>query len=286
MLKTLFLLTALQVPGLLNAQTTIPLYDQSIPNSKLGVSKAVEPTLTIYSPEKGQARGVSVIIFPGGGYSNVVIKKEGDDVAKWFVSWGVTAFVVKYRLPNDTTMIKKEIGPLQDAQRAIQLVRSHAEEWNIDPDKVGIIGFSAGGHLASTLGTHFKKAVIPNEQHVSLRPDFMVLVYPVISLTDSLAHKGSRTRLLGDNPSNSLVKKFSNEFNVTKKTPPTFLVHGKDDKVVKVENSIAFYNALRKKKVPAEIHLYEKGTHGFALNNTASNEKWTDWLKTWMNSLF
>jgi dipeptidyl aminopeptidase/acylaminoacyl peptidase len=144
------------------------------------------------------------------------------------------------------------------------------------------MGFSAGGHLTATAGTHYKKAVIANPSHVNLKPNFLILVYPVISLTDSLAHRGSRIKLLGNNPTEDQVKEFSNEFNVTKKTPPTFLVHGKDDKGVKVENSIVFYDALKRKKVPAEIHIYEKGRHGFGLNNPDSPEKWTDWLKVWM----
>ena len=183
-------------------------------------------------------------------------------------------------------MVHKEIGPLQDAQRAIQLVRLREKEWNINTHKIGIMRFSAGGHLAATAGTHFNKAVIPNTQHVDLRPDFMILAYPVISFTDSLAHAGSRSRLLGNHPAKEQVQFFSKELHVTKKTPPTFLVHAKDDNKVKVENSIVFYNALKKNNVPAEIHLYEKGSHGFGLNNTTSPDKWTDWLKVWMSRWF
>jgi acetyl esterase/lipase len=265
-----------------NAQTVIPLYDGNIPNSKPGISKSAEPTLTVYQPAKKKANGTALIVCPGGGYSSVVMKKEGDDIAKFFTEWGITAFVLKYRLPNDTTMVQKEIGPLQDAQRALQVVRSRAKEWNINANKVGIIGFSAGGHLAATLGTHFKKAVIPNPGHTNLRPDFMILAYPVISFNDSLAHGGSKTHLLGNNPSNKLVKEYSNELHVTKETPPTFLVHAKDDNKVPVSNSTVFYDALVKNHVPAEIYLYEKGSHGFALNNTTSPEKWTDRLKIWM----
>lgn len=280
-----------------SSQDIVPLYNGPIPGSKqsparertevdgngaVRISRVSEPTLKIFLPAKEKANGTAVIICPGGGYVRLSSSKEGDDVARVLSDWGVTAFVLKYRLPNDTLMEKKETGPLQDAQRAIQLVRQRAAEWNINKDKVGIMGFSAGGHLASTLGTHYKKAVIPNKPKVNLRPDFMILMYPVISLTDSLAHKGSQTSLLGKNPSQQLIKDFSNDLQVTKKTPPTFLVHAKDDKTVKVENSIYFYNALLKKKVPAEIHLYEKGGHGFGLNNTTSPDKWTDWLKVWM----
>jgi acetyl esterase/lipase len=264
------------------SQNVIALYEAAIPNSKPGLRKSAEPTLGIFLPEKTKATRTAVIVVPGGGYSSVVLKREGDDVAKFLAGWGITAFVLKYRLPNDTAMLQKEIGPLQDAQRAIQWVRLHAKDYNIDPSKVGIMGFSAGGHLAATLGTHYKKELIPNPQQVSLRPDFMVLAYPVISLTDSLAHLGSRQRLLGNNPSEKLVRLYSNELQVTKKTPPTFLVHAKNDGTVKVANSTIFYDALRKKKVPAEIHLYEKGGHGFDLNNSTSPDKWTDWLKVWM----
>jgi acetyl esterase/lipase len=281
-MKKIIFLAAIIPFNVLNAQTTIPLYDGNIPNSKPGVTKSFDPTLTVYQPAKDKANGTAIIVCPGGGYSSVVMKKEGDDIAKFFVEWGITAFVLKYRLPNDTTMVQKEIGPLQDAERAIQLVRLRAKEYNISPNKVGIIGFSAGGHLAATLGTHFKKAVIPNPHNVSFRPDFMILAYPVISFNDSLSHPGSRTHLLGDHPSDKLLKEFSNELHVTKETPPTFLVHAKDDNKVPVANSVVFYNALVKNHVPAEIYLYEKGSHGFALNNTTTTEKWTDRLKGWM----
>ena len=246
------------------------------------MSKVSQPTLTAYLPEKSKATGTAVIICPGGGYALLSMTKEGEDVAKLLSEWGIAAFVLKYRLPNDSIMDEKETGPLQDAQRAIQLIRARAGEFNVNKDKVGIMGFSAGGHLASTAGTHFKDKVIPNKPRISLRPDFMILMYPVISFTDSLAHKGSRTNLLGKEPSQQQIRKYSNELQVTKKTPPTFLVHAKDDKTVKYENSVSFYNALRKKKVTAEIHLYEKGGHGFGLNNSTSTERWSDWLKAWM----
>jgi len=278
------------------AQQVIPLYDE-VPNAvskgkkervEIGadggarISQVTEPTLKVFLPAAGKGNGSAVIICPGGGYVRLSATKEGDDVAKVLSEWGVTAFLLKYRLPDDSIMQNKEIGPLQDAQRAIQLVRQRAAEWNIDTKKVGIMGFSAGGHLASTLGTHFKKAVINNKPRINLRPDFMILMYPVISFTDSLAHKGSRDHLIGTNANQSKIKLYSNELQVTKKTPPTFLVHAKDDKTVPYRNSVIFYEALQKKGVPAEIHLYEKGGHGFGLNNSTTTEKWTDWLKVWM----
>lgn len=299
-MKTFITLLAISFCCGLFAQTVIPLYAGLVPNAKAGatkekiiiaddggprVSKVTDPTLTMYLPPKERSNGTAVIICPGGGYVRLSIKKEGDDVAKAFNEWGVTAFVLKYRLPDDSIMQQKEIGPLQDAQRAMQVVRSRATEWNIDPHKIGIMGFSAGGHLASTLGTHFKKAAIFNKPKTNLRPDFMVLMYPVISFKDSLAHKGSRNSLIGVNPSKKNIKLFSNETQVSKKTPPTFLVHAKDDKTVPYQNSVVFYDALIKKGLKSEMHLYEKGGHGFGLLNATSPDGWMDWLKVWMNKV-
>ncbi|MEP6727326.1 MAG: alpha/beta hydrolase [Bacteroidota bacterium] len=297
MKKILVLFLAISTMAtLLSAQEIIPLY-KNVPNSKpivnreksemgkdgiLRISKVSEPTLMVFLPPKEKANGTAVIICPGGGYGILAASHEGTDVAKVFNEWGVTAFVLKYRLPDDSIMEQKEIGPLQDAQRAIQMVRLDEKKWGIAANKIGIMGFSAGGHLASTAGTHFNKAVIENKTGTSLRPDFMILLYPVISFTDSLAHMGSRTNLIGKNPSQEKINYYSGELQVTKQTPPTFLVHAKDDGGVKVANSIAFYDALQKNGVPAEIHLYEKGGHGFGMNNKTSDDKWMDWLKTWM----
>jgi acetyl esterase/lipase len=297
MKKILFLLLALPAMAKLSAQEIIPLYGKEIPNSKpivnreksetgkdgiLRISKVSEPTLIVFLPPKEKANGTAVVICPGGGYGILAASHEGTDVAKVFNEWGVTAFVLKYRLPDDSIMKQKEIGPLQDAQRAIQLVRLDAKKWGISTNKIGIMGFSAGGHLASTAGTHFNNAVIKNIKNTSLRPDFMILLYPVISFTDSLAHMGSRTNLIGKNPTREKINYYSNELQVTKQTPPTFLVHAKDDGAVKVANSIAFYDALQKNGVPSEIHLYEKGGHGFGMNNKTSEDKWMDWLQVWM----
>lgn len=291
------LLFLLSVPSFcfISAQNIVPLFKGDIPYSKPianrersipgadgnpRISKVSEPTLAVFLPSKEKSNGTAVIICPGGGYVHLSIVGEGYDVAKLLNEWGVAAFVLKYRLPDDSIMERREIGPLQDAQRAIQLIRLNAKEWNIDPTKVGIMGFSAGGHLASSLGTHYKEAYIPNEEKISLRPDFMILVYPVISLSDSISHFAKAA--LGPNPSPDKIKLYSNELQVDKRTPPAFLVQAKDDKAVDVRNSIYFYNALRKENVRAEIHLYEKGGHGFGLNNKMSDEKWTDWLKVWM----
>jgi acetyl esterase/lipase len=296
MKKILLLLVVIQSLIQLSAQEIMPLY-KKVPGSKpsanreqaetgkdgiLRISKVSEPSLMVFQAANKKANGTAVIICPGGGYAILAASHEGTDVAKVFNEWGITAFVLKYRLPDDSLMELKEIGPLQDAQRAIQIVRENAKKWGIDKNKIGIMGFSAGGHLASTAGTHFNHVVIDNKKNTSLRPDFMVLGYPVISFTDSLTHMGSRNNLIGKNPGAEKITAYSNELQVTKETPPTFLVHAKDDAAVKVQNSLAFYDALQKNGVPAEIHLYEKGGHGFGMNNKTSDEKWMDWLKVWM----
>jgi len=284
----------------LYAQTTISLYDSAIPNSKpytthewwqpqsngdTIVSFTSEPTLTLFLPDKKIATGTAVVICPGGGYWVTSIVKEGFAVAKEFNKMGVAAFVLKYRIPNDSSMIDKKIGPLQDAQRAIQLVRMHAKEWNVDASKVGIMGFSAGGHLASTAATHFDHSYIDNSNNISLRPDFSIFIYPVISFQDSIGHIGSRDQLIGKNPPAQLRNSFSNELQVTAQTPPTFLVHATDDNVVPVMNSIAFYEALLHYKIPAEMHIYNAGGHGFGMNNPTTQDKWMMSCKNWMQSM-
>ena len=204
-------------------------------------------------------------------------------MARKFNEMGVAAFVLKYRIPNDATMINREIGPLQDAQQAIRMVRQRASEWKVKPNRIGIMGFSAGGHLASTAGTHFNNAVIENPGGVSLRPDFLILIYPVISFQDSIGHIGSRDQLIGKKPTAEKINFYSNELQVTKNTPPTFLVHASDDKGVKSENSIVFYQNLIKNKVPAEMHLYQGGGHGFGLNNKTTKDLWMDRCEAWLS---
>lgn len=283
----------------IHAQQTIPLYTGNIPNSKLYATKEwwepqdngdtivhyiSKPTLTIFLPERSKANGTAVIICPGGGYWITSIVKEGFAVARQFNEWGITAFVLNYRIPNDSSMIDKKIGPLQDAQRAIQLVRLNAKKWNIDPSKVGIMGFSAGGHLASTTATHFQRSYITNPDNVNLRPDFAILVYPVISFQDNIGHIGSRDQLIGKNAPQDLINSFSNELQITADTPPTFLVHATDDNVVPVMNSIAFYDALLKFKIPAEMHIYKAGGHGFGMHNPTTSDEWMEQCKNWINS--
>jgi len=280
------------------AQQTVPLYKDAIPNSKPSpneetttmegkitiVSKITVPTLSIYPAPKDKANGTAVIIFPGGGYWINAYGHEGTDIAKKFNEMGITAFVVKYRIPNDATMINKEIGPLQDAQQAIKTVRQRAKEFNIDEHRIGIMGFSAGGHLASTAGTHFTTAVIDNKENISLRPDFLVLIYPVISFKDGIGHMGSRDQLIGKQPTTDKINYYSNETQVTAQTPPSFLVHASDDDVVPSSNSILFYEALMKYKIPAELHVYEKGGHGFGLHNTTTSDDWMERCKNWLVS--
>jgi acetyl esterase/lipase len=290
-----YLITLFLSSAVATAQSVkpLPLYAKGIPNSKKApsgyteklegatMSMVTEPTLTPYFPAKGKANGTAIVICPGGGYVHLAMGHEGEAIAKKFNEIGVTAFVLKYRLPSDQIMVDKSIGPLQDAQRAIQLVREQAATWGINPNKVGIIGFSAGGHLASTAGTHFNRAVIDNPDQVNLRPDFMVLLYPVISFGAS-AHQGSRENLVGKDATQAGIDLYSNEKQVTAQTPPAFLVHAQDDKVVPVQNSMLFYEAMVKAGVKGELHIYEKGGHGFGLNNSTTHDQWFDRLVNWM----
>ncbi len=220
------------------------------------------PTLTPYFLPKEKATGAAIIVCPGGGYSHLA-DHEGRPVAEWLNTLGITAFVLKYRLGPRY----HHPAPLQDAARAIRTVRARASEWHIDPHRIGVLGFSAGGHVASTIGTHFdagKTDASDPIERVSSRPDLMILIYPVITMRE-FAHAGSKRMLLGENHSPDLVALLSNEEQVTKETPPAFLVHTADDPSVPVENSLRFAEALRKNKVPVEIHVYEHGPHGFGL---------------------
>lgn len=265
-MKSLKLILLLIMGYSASAQQVLPLYPDSIPNCKVNLREEEKPTLTVYLPPANKANGTAVIIFPGGGYGTIVTHTEGTPIAQAFIKEGITAVVVKYRLPNADQMKDKSLGPLMDAQQAMKIVRSKASSWNINPQKIGIIGFSAGGHLASSLGTHYKTNYIANSEGINLRPDYMVLVYPVISMHKELTHLGSRANLLGNEPELKKIQLFSNEEQVTRDTPPTYLTHSGDDKVVKVDNSITFYSALQKNGVNAELHLFPKGDHGFVLH--------------------
>ncbi|HUS02203.1 MAG TPA: alpha/beta hydrolase [Chitinophagaceae bacterium] len=253
------------------------------------ISKVQSPEIAVYLPTKKHATGQTVIVCPGGGYSNLSYNWEGADVAKLLNAKGITAVVLKYRLPNSKSNIVPNLSPLLDAKRAIRTVRFNAAKWNINKNKVGIMGFSAGGHLASTLGTHFDDGEINSKDSIeqfSSRPDFMILVYPVITMTKNIMHKGSRNNLIGATPTDELAKLYSNELQVTKTTPPTFLVHATDDKGVPVENSLVFYQALKDNGVPAEMHIYPSGGHGFGLGiGKGYLETWTDRLIDWLRGL-
>jgi len=248
----------------------------------VGTEDADQPNLTVYPAPEKSAVPTGVIVFPGGGYGALAKDHEGDQIARWLNSLGIQAFVLQYRIAPRYHYP----APYLDAQRAIRYVRAHASAYGIAPSRIGIWGFSAGGHLASTAGTHFdagdEHAADPIDR-VSSRPDFMVLAYPVISFTTPYTHTGSLHNLLGDNPDPKLVQSLSNETQVTARTPPTFLFHTNEDKGVPPENSVLFYLALRKAGVPAEMHIYERGPHGVGLARTdAVLATWSGRLKDWL----
>lgn len=261
-------------------------YTEKIVTNKDGVAEDVRkvtlPTLTAYFADAEKSNGTSVIICPGGGYGMLAINKEGFKVAEWFNSLGITAFVLKYRLPSDLIMKNKTVAPLQDAQEAVRLVRRNAVKWKLNPNKIGIMGFSAGGHLAATLSTHYNDKVYISSDTTSAKPNFAILIYPVISMQEGITHQGSKDNLLGKNAVNEAVEKYSNEKQITADTPKTFLVHATDDKAVPVENSINYYLALKKEKVPAEMHLYENGGHGFGLGTKGTNASWPKTCEKWL----
>ena len=274
-------------------ESSIPLYGTApIPNSKPAPNQekltswgqmvnVSQPTLEVFLPAKVKANGASIIVFPGGGYVGLTWNTEGPAMGRFFQDHGMAAFVVRYRLPSDQTMIDKSVGPIEDAEQAMILVREHAKEWHLDPDRVGIIGFSAGGHLASTLGTHFNTNYVSNPEHIDLRPDFMILCYPVISMDPAIAHMGSRIALLGQHPTDQQVKLFSNELQVTKDTPPTLLLHAADDRLVDVDNSIRFFEALRHAGVPVDMTIFRKGEHAFVL---LPRDQWLSIVIGWIES--
>lgn len=244
------------------------------------VSQVKTPTLTIFKPKNPNS--TAVVICPGGGYLHLSINKEGYKVAEWLNSFGITAVVLKYRLPSDSIMKDKSIGPLQDAQEAMRYVRRNAKNWNLDENKIGIMGFSAGGHLASTLATKYDEVIYNISDETSARPDFSILIYPVISMDEAITHKGSKKYLLGSNPTIEFVEKYSNEKQIDSLTCKTFIVHATDDKSVPVENSINYYLALKENKVSVEMHLYEKGGHGFGLGKEDTNQFWTKDCQLWL----
>ncbi|PXY42252.1 beta-galactosidase [Flavobacterium cheongpyeongense] len=246
------------------------------------VRKVTLPTLTPYFAEPEKSNGTAVIICPGGAYGMLAINKEGYKIAEWLNHLGINAFVLKYRLPSDEIMKNKTVAPLQDAQEAIRMLRRNAAKWKLNPNKIGIMGFSAGGHLAATLSTHYNDKVYTPIDTISAKPNFSVLIYPVISMQEGVTHQGSKDNLLGKNAPVEIVEKYSNEKQITASTPKTFLVHATDDKAVPVENSINYYLALKKEKVSAEMHLYEDGGHGFGLGVKGTNAAWPKTFEKWL----
>lgn len=284
----LLLIALLFAPIQVNAQKVIELYNRKNLNSEFDststkkqdglITEVISPTIEMYLPPANDSLCPAVIICPGGGYSVIVYEGEGILTAKKLAANGIAAFVLKYRLPTSSSDDNKNL-PLKDAQQAIKTVRENASKWNINPDKIGIMGFSAGGHLASTLATHYHP-LIDNPKSTSLRPDFQILVYPVISMQDSLTHLGSRKQLLGETPSPEDINNFSSELQVDGNTPPAYITHATDDVVVDVDNSIFYFEQLRHHKVPVEMHIYQEGNHGFIFKH----ETWITPLFEWMKS--
>lgn len=282
------------------AQTeTINLWPEGkVPNSKqsdiaeksdtdaqgiLRISGVTVPTITAYPAPKDKATGAAVMICPGGGYGILAASHEGSDFAKWFNERGISAFVLKYRLPNEKAMTHQHEVPLMDAMQGMKLIRQNAEKWNIDTDKIGVMGFSAGGHLAATLSTHHNMGAKASAEG---KPNFSILIYPVISFLPAISHGGSRDNLLGPEKSEELIRYYSNELQVSEQTPPAFLVHAMDDTGVPVENSIEYYLALKKKKIPAEMHLYPKGGHGYGMRTEGKGSlaNWPEAMEGWLYS--
>lgn len=254
------------------------------------VSKVQTPGIAVFLPSKKNATGEAVIICPGGGYWILAYHWEGTDIARYWNSKGIAAIVLKYRLPTSESQVIPHKSPLMDARRATRLVRHHASEWNINPSRVGIMGFSAGGHLASTLSTHFDqgnpKATDPVERH-SCRPDFSILVYPVISFTGDFGHSGSRKALIGEDAPEELKEFYSNELHVTEDTPPAILIHSADDKGVPYQNSVVYFEKLQEMGVMSELHIYPRGGHGYSLAIGQGHlATWPDRCYDFLQSLF
>lgn len=301
-------LMSIAVSHTVNAQQSVrsdsgqalPLYEGEIPNSLSAPDEESQrdqpndpwpffqniskPQIYPYLLAGSTAPRPAVVILPGGGYRGVSIVKEGFDVAKQLNAYGIVAFVVKYRTPSDKHMRDKTMGPLQDAQRALQLVHLRAKEWNVDPDRIGLMGFSAGGHLASTAATHFALPVLAGATAEQVKPDFLILGYPVISFTDPIVHAGSREMLLGKQPTREQIAHYSNEQQVTAQTPQTFVFHAADDKGVVVANSLRFFEALQAKGVPSELIVFPAGGHGFGLKNATTQDRWIERCRDWLLS--
>lgn len=281
---------------------TVKLWPDGIPGSKTDASyveeiitsegrttrcnRVVNPDLTVYLPPAGKGNGAAVLVCPGGGYTTLAFDHEGNAVARWLSENGIAGIVLKYRLPSDRIMENRSIGPLQDAQEAMRVIRRNAGEWNLDPSKIGVIGFSAGGHLASTISTHYADNVYKVKDQTDARPDFSLLIYPVISMDSTITHIGSRTNLIGRKASPELEKRFSNDKQITSDTPPAFLVHSADDTVVPVVNSLNYFKGVQALKIPCELHIFQKGGHGYGLATKGGTESsWPDLCLKWLKSI-
>lgn len=248
--------------------------------------KVTDPALYVLLPPVEKATGTAVLICPGGGYGGQAFSHEGFAIARWLNDNGIAGIILKYRLPSDKIMNDKSVGPLQDAQEAMRIIRRNAFSWKINPKKIGIMGFSAGGHLASTLSTHYAENLYKVTDSISARPDFSLLIYPVISFNASITHGGTRKNLIGDNPSEDAVRHFSNELQITGKTPPAFMVHSADDTAVPVKNSILYFEGLLNNNISAELHIFQKGGHGYGLaNNQGTESSWPDLCLGWMKEI-
>lgn len=279
----------------LSAQEFIPLWDKvRMPNSKgIKLEDKIEnerivqvgnPGMYTFFPSLQENKGGAVLILPGGGYQRLAYITSGTQLAKWFNSIGISAFVLNYRLPTSPDLKEKQIGPLQDAQRALRIIRSNAEKWSIRPDKIGVMGTSAGGHVAAMAGTSTEdvSAIGDGLDQIAFAPNFMILVSPVITM-GGYAHTGSRNNLLGENPSKTLIEKYSVELQVKPTTPPAFIIHAFDDKSVSVRNSLLFYQALVDKNISASIHVFPQGGHAIAMrNNPGSTAEWTNLCEMWL----
>jgi acetyl esterase/lipase len=278
--RLVFLLASIFITENATAQEVITLWPGGTPGAK-GTEPADVPTLTVYKPAEGKNKGAAIVVCPGGGYGGLAAH-ENQPIAEWFASKGLTAFVLKYRLGPRY----RHPAMINDANRAIRTVRSKAGEYGFDPKKIGIIGFSAGGHLASTAGTHYdagKPDANDPIEKLSSRPDFMVLMYPVIAMATPYGHSGSKRNLLGDKPPEELVKSLSNETQVTKDTPPAFIVHTFEDVVVPPENALLFTMAMSKAGVPCELHMFEKGRHGLGLGmGDPAFSEWPGLCEIWL----
>ena len=300
-LLSLLFITALSINA--NAQTQIlKLWPDGIPGSIRSETyfeestvtgdivslyeKVTDPSLLVFLPPVENATGTAVLICPGGGYGVLAFDHEGFAIARWLNSNGIAGIILKYRLPSDMIMKDKSVGPLQDAQEAMRIIRRNASQWKISPHRIGVIGFSAGGHLASTLSTHFAEKVYDVKDTTSARPDFSLLIYPVISFDSSFTHAGTRQNLIGDKPSEYTIRYFSNELRITRNTPPAFLVHSSDDKVVPVKNSIVYFEGLVRNNIRAEMHIFEKGGHGYGLAvNRETESAWPQLCLSWLKEI-